>query len=85
MAGVLVPAYQQFLADKRASIEKEFQNSGKTHQDAVMSMQHLLKVLCDFGLLLGFLRLSWSLHAVAVESLTLSRRSEGREALSRTT
>jgi hypothetical protein len=41
------------LADKRASLEKEFQNSGKTHQDAVMSMQHLFKVLCDLKALAG--------------------------------
>jgi hypothetical protein len=53
MEGVPVLAYQQFWADKRASLEREFQNSGKTHPDAVPSMQHLFKVLCGLEALSG--------------------------------
>jgi hypothetical protein len=54
MAGVPEPAYQQFWADKRASLEKELgKNKGKTHPDAVPSMQHLFKVLCDLEALAG--------------------------------
>jgi hypothetical protein len=37
-AGVPVPAYQQFRAEKRASLQKDFQNKGKTHPDAVPSL-----------------------------------------------
>jgi hypothetical protein len=54
MAGVPVPAYQQFWADKRASLEKEFQSTGKTHLEAVPSMQHLFKVLGDLQSLAGY-------------------------------
>jgi hypothetical protein len=53
MAGVPVPPYQQFWADKLASLEREFQTAGKTHPDAVPSMQHLFKVLCDLQSLAG--------------------------------
>jgi hypothetical protein len=53
MAGVPVPAYQQFWADKGASLEKEFQTTGKTHPDAVPCMQHLFKVLGDLQSLAG--------------------------------
>jgi hypothetical protein len=53
MAGVPVPAYQQFWADKRASLEKEFQTTGKTYPDTVACMQHLLKLLRDLQSLAG--------------------------------
>jgi hypothetical protein len=53
MAGVPVPAYQQFWADKRASLKKESQTTGKTHPDAVPCMQHLFKVLGDLQSLAG--------------------------------
>jgi hypothetical protein len=47
MAGVPVPPYQQFWADKGSSLKKEYQTTAKTHPDAVPCMQHLFKVLCD--------------------------------------
>jgi hypothetical protein len=53
MAGVPVPAYQQLWADKRASLERDFQTTGKTHPDAAPSMKHLFKVLCDLEALAG--------------------------------
>jgi hypothetical protein len=53
MAGVLVPPYQQFWADKRVSLERKFQNIGKNHPYAFPSMQHLFKVLCDLEALAG--------------------------------
>jgi hypothetical protein len=48
-----MPVYQQFWAEKRASLERDFQNKWKTHPDAVPSMQRLFKVLCDLGALAG--------------------------------
>jgi hypothetical protein len=47
MASVPVPAYQQFWVDKREYLERGYQKTGKTNPEAVSSMQHLLKVLCD--------------------------------------
>jgi hypothetical protein len=35
MAGVPVPSYQQFWAEKREFLEREFQNKGKANPDAV--------------------------------------------------
>jgi hypothetical protein len=53
MAGVPVNPYQQFWADKRAFLEREFQTAWKTHPDAVPCMQHLFKVLFDLEALSG--------------------------------
>jgi hypothetical protein len=53
MAGVPVPVYQQFWVDKLASLEKVYQTKGKTHPEAVPSMQRLFKVLCDLEALAG--------------------------------
>jgi hypothetical protein len=53
MAGVPVPSYQQFWADKQSNLKKEYQTTAKTHPDAVPCMQHLFKVLCDLEALAG--------------------------------
>jgi hypothetical protein len=44
MAGVPVPLYQQFWADRVASLEKEFQSAGKTHPDATEAVANLMNV-----------------------------------------
>jgi hypothetical protein len=46
MAGVPVPAYQQFQTDKRSSLKTEYKAIINTHPDAAPSMQQLFKVLC---------------------------------------
>jgi hypothetical protein len=53
IAGVPVPTYQKFWADKRTSLTKEYQIGAKTHPDSVPCMQHLFKVLCDLEALAG--------------------------------
>jgi hypothetical protein len=47
MAGLPVPAYQQFWTDKRSTLKKEYETIVNTHPDAVPCMQQLFKVLCD--------------------------------------
>jgi hypothetical protein len=47
MAGVPVPTYQQFCADKRSAIKTEYKDIVATHPDAAAYMHQLLKVLCD--------------------------------------
>jgi hypothetical protein len=46
-AGVPVPTYQQFWADKRSAIKTKYRDIVSTHSDAAASMHQLFKVLCD--------------------------------------
>jgi hypothetical protein len=53
MAGVPVPVYQQFWADKRSSLPEEHQNLVKMYPDAASPIKLLFKVLCDIEDLAG--------------------------------
>jgi hypothetical protein len=47
MAGVPMPAYQQFWTEKRSSLKTEYSEIVDKHPDAAASMQQLCKVLCE--------------------------------------
>jgi hypothetical protein len=47
MAGVPVPAYQQFWADKRFSPKTEYKDITDKYPNAAPTMQQLFKVLSD--------------------------------------
>jgi hypothetical protein len=47
MAGVPVPTYQQFWADKRSALKTDYKDIIATHPDAAASLSQLFKVLCD--------------------------------------
>jgi hypothetical protein len=58
MACVPVPAYQQFWADKRLSLQNEYKGLVSKNSDAAASIKQLLKVLCDLEDLASYTPLS---------------------------
>jgi hypothetical protein len=54
MAGVPVPAYQQFWTDKRSALKTDYKAIANTHPDATPCMQQLFKVLRDIEDLAGY-------------------------------
>jgi hypothetical protein len=53
MAGVPVPAYQQFWTDQRSAVKTEYKEIVNAHPDAALCLQHLHKVLCDIEAIAG--------------------------------
>jgi hypothetical protein len=53
MAGVPVPAYQEFWAEKRSALQAEYKSLVNTHHDAAPCLQQLYKVLSDIEALAG--------------------------------
>jgi hypothetical protein len=54
MAGAPVPTYQQFWADKRASLKTASKGIIAEHPDAAASLLQVFKVLCDIEGVAGF-------------------------------
>jgi hypothetical protein len=54
MAGVPIPAFQQFWTDKRTSLKTEYSKIIGTHPDATAPTRQLFKVLCDIEDLANF-------------------------------
>jgi hypothetical protein len=53
MAGVPVPAYQEFWSEKRSELQAEYKSLVKSHPDAAQCLQQLYKVLSDIDALAG--------------------------------
>jgi hypothetical protein len=54
MAGVPVPAYQQFWTEKRSTLKTAYSEIVDKHPDAAASMNQLYKVLCEIEDLASF-------------------------------
>jgi hypothetical protein len=54
MAGVPVPAYEQFWTDQRSSLKAEYSEIVGRHPDAAVAIQQVFQVLCDIEDLASF-------------------------------
>jgi hypothetical protein len=54
MAGVRVPAYQQFWTDQRLSLKAEYSEIVGKHPDAAVAIKQVFQVLCDIEDLASF-------------------------------